>query len=521
MRVRKLASCLCWAVLGAAAHAKAQSADSAGTASAPAPLSLELRLDGATLDPEAIRKAVELELKRPVELATPSASRANESGQRLSVVAHSNHTVTISYRAANGVLRTRSIGIPQDPARSAEVIALLSGNLSRDEAAELLAALAAKPQPAPNTPSAGETKPDAVSAAAAKSAPQPEAAPQPDVAKPQPTAKPTPPPARDLDPLLTTRYPYNLSFFAPIALYPDAARRKLTLELGFAYSHVGALHGVGLNVFVLDTERDLRGVSLATLYNRTGGSATGITLAALVNRTRRVDGGQISGIVNLGSSEAQGFSLAGVANVQSGDMYGVQVAGILNRADKFQGLQLAGATNVASELNGLQIGLVNVAGNVRGAQIGLVNVAKHVDGTSIGLVSVADNGRLQPVLWASTLLPINLGMKFTVGPIYTQLAGGYSPGNQTYDYELGLGGHFPIGRFFLEPGIHYSEMRSAKRPFEHELLEHGHYRLAGGVDLGRVSPFLGVAILQRFAHSSDAPSSTPVTVEGFAGLALF
>ena len=176
---------------------------------------------------------------------------------------------------------------------------------------------------------------------------------------------------------------------------------------------------------------------------------------------------------------------------------------------------------MAETLRGLQLGVVNVAGEVHGVQLGVVNVAKHVDGTSIGLVSVADNGRLQPVLWASTLMPINAAMKFTVGPLYTQAGFGYAPSNDTYTYELGLGAHIPVGRVFIEPGVHYSEMRSSKHPTDHELLEHGHYRVSLGFDAGPVSPFIGVSVLQRFAHSSDAPSSDPVKVEGFSGVAFF
>ena len=177
--------------------------------------------------------------------------------------------------------------------------------------------------------------------------------------------------------------------------------------------------------------------------------------------------------------------------------------------------------NSAETVHGLQLGIVNVAGEVHGTQIGVVNVAKHVEGTSLGLVSVAGNGRIQPVLWTSTLLPLNAAMKFTVGPLYTQAGLGYAPDNDTYTYELGLGGHFPIGRFFIEPGAHYSEMRSSKRPFQHELLEHAHYRLAAGFDAGKISPFLGLALLQRFAHSADAPASDSVQLEGFAGAAFF
>lgn len=496
MRAWRYAACSCLLALSAATAVHAQDAAEAETPAASAVLPISVQLNHATLDPEAVRKAIELELKRPVTLA-PGTS---ETTPGLSVVAHPDHTVTVSYRAETGLTRTRSIGLPQDPTRAAEVIALLAGNLTRDEAAELLAALANKP----SSPSAPVPVPVPVPA----SAPGPAPANVPAL------------PSRSLPPLLPTRSPLNLSLFSPLALYPDSAQRRFNLELGFAYSHVGELNGAGVNVFALHTERDVRGASAATIYNRTDGNVTGATLSAIINRNRSMRGVQASGVLNLGSGEQQGVVVAGAANLQR-DVLGVQAAGAFNRARRVEGLQVAGALNVAETVRGVQLGVVNVAGEVHGFQIGVVNVAKHVDGTSIGLVSVADNARLQPVLWVSTLMPINAAMKFTVGPLYSQVGLGYAPGNDTYTYELGLGAHIPIGRLFVEPGVHYSEMRSSKRPLDHELLEHGHYRVSLGFDAGPVSPFIGVSVLQRFAHSSDAPSSDPVRVEGFSGVAFF
>lgn len=503
MRAWKIAAGLCLLALSAAPRASAQNATSAV---APA-LSITLRLNHSQLDAEAIRKAVELELKRPVTLALD----ASEAQPGLSALANPDHTVTVSYRAPNGLIRTRTIGLPSDPSRSAEVIALLAGNLTRDEAAELLAAL---PTPAPSAAPA--------STAPTASAP-PVPTPAPSVAPlPTPAPKPSSPAPRSVSrtPLLPTRSPINVSLFSPLALYPDSAQRRFIVELGLAYSHVGELHGAGANVFILHTERDVRGVSAATLYNRTDGTVTGATLSAIVNRDQQLVGLQASGVLNLGAGAQQGVVAAGAANLH-GDVSGVQAAGAFNQARSVEGLQVAGAVNVAQTIRGLQLGVVNVASEVHGLQIGVVNVAKHVDGTSIGLVSVADNGRLQPVLWASTLMPINAAMKFTVGPLYTQAGLGYAPGNDTYTYELGLGAHIPIGRVFIEPGVHYSEMRSSKHLTDHELLEHGHYRLSVGFDAGPVSPFIGVSVLQRFAHSPDAPDSDPVKLEGFSGVAFF
>jgi len=424
-----------------------------------------------------------------------------------------------------------------------EVIALLSGNLSRDEAAELLAGLAAKAntKTADATPSA-EPAPEPAKKPEAVSAPS---------AKPAEGAQKEPPKPGQAPDFLRTPYPLlDLTLAHPIGLVPNSERYVINGELGLVYSHIGELEGVGVNVMVLRTERDMHGVSVATFYNRTGGIADGITGAGLVTHGGGVRGAAISGLVTLESGDVRWFSFGGIATTSrdvlgcavSGignigrdlqgcgvtaavnwarDGSGIQVAGIVNRARRFEGLQLGAITNIADEIGGMQIGLVNVARNVRGMQIGVVNVAKHVDGAAFGLVSVAGNGRVQPMLWASTFMPLNLAAKFIVGSFYTQLGGGYAPLNHTYTYELGLGAHLPAGRIFIEPGVHYSEQRDTDQSFSHELSEHLHYRLAAGLDLQAVSPFVGVAVLQRFAHAKDAPDSQPVRVEGFGGVAFF
>jgi len=543
MRVYALAIGLIFAALSATGRARAQTTPPSDTASSTA-LPLELELGNSKLDAETVRKAIELELKRPVVLSATAVGAAS-----LTVTAHANQTVTVSYRTNTGMTRARSIGVPADGARGAEVIALLAGNLSRDEAAELLAGLVARGTPPTEpAPAAGE----APAPATEESASEP-AAPTASTAatRPPPSATragPSAPP-----PLLDTPFPaINLSLVAPVTLYQSSKKRIFAGELGLFYSHVGELHGVGLNLFVLHTESDVRGMSYATLYNYTGGAVRGLTLSAIANRRHQLRGVELSGMLNLGSGDAQGFAAAGLANLNlrhrfegaqaaglinwaggfeglqaaglvswSDDFQGLQASGVFNRASRVTGVQAAGVTNVADSISGLQLGVVNVAGDVHGLQLGVVNVAKHVDGTSIGLVSVADNGRVQPVLWASSSLPFNVAAKFTVGPLYTQAGLGYAPGNHTYTYELGLGGHLPIGRFFLEPGVHYSEMRSSIHPFDHELIEYGHYRIAAGLDLRQVSPFAGLGLLHRFAHSTDAPASVPMTVEVFGGAAFF
>jgi len=528
MRVFTLAAGLLFAALGAAAEARAQPAP----APAPAPaistaLPLQLELGNSKLDPEAVRKAVELELKRPVVLTTTPAEAPS-----LLVIAHPNRTVTVSYQTSAGTTRSRSISIPEDGARGAEVIALLSGNLSRDEAAELLADLAAKSAPSAE----GAAAPSDAQTVEKEPAAKPDAPPPPATAETHPPALPERAQPSSPTPLIQTPPPaINLSLIPSITLYRHAEQRLFAVELGLTHSRVGGLRGLGVALFVLHVERDMRGASFATFYNDTRGTVSGLTGSGLVNRRQRLRGWEVSGLLNFGGADGRGVAASGLANLAKGfegvqaaglsnwskEFQGVQVAGILNRAQAVTGLQAAGVVNVADSISGLQLGVVNVAGDVHGLQLGVVNVAKHVKGSSIGLVSVADNGRVQAVAWTSSTMPLNAAAKFTVGPIYTQAGLGYAPGDQTYTYELGLGGHFPIGRLFVEPGVHYSEMRSGDQPFDHELLEYGHYRIAGGLDLGRVSPFGGIGVLQRFAHSADAPASVPVTVEVFGGAAFF
>jgi hypothetical protein len=558
MRAHRFAIGLVFAALGFSVEASAQTADSPTAATSTA-LPLKLELGNSKLEAEGVRKAVELELKRPVALVASA-----KDGPGLTVRANANRTVTVSYRTSGGETRTRSIGIPEDGARGAEVIALLAGNLSRDEAAELLADLAAKTSPPADASPAVATEGETPPAGESESSPEPAPAPKATEPRPPPPPKLAPPSAPP--PLILTPLPaVNLTLFAPIALYRQSEQRIFFAELGLFYSHVGELRGGGLNLFVLRTERDVRGLTFATFYNSAGGLARGITASGIVNRRQRLKGIEVAGILNLGSSSARGVAAAGLLN-WGRDFDGLQAAGLLNWADRFQGVQAAGllnrgtasegiqaaglanltdrfngiqvagalnraaavtgvqavgGANVAESISGLQIGVVNVAREVRGMQLGVVNVAKRVDGASIGLVSVAGNGRVQPVVWASSAQLLNVAAKFTVGPIYTQAGLGYAPADQTYTYELGMGAHFPIGRVFVEPGVHYSEMRSAKNPFDHELLEYAHYRVAVGVDLGRVSPFGGVGVLQRFAHSTDAPSSVPVSLELFGGAAFF
>ncbi|HEY3252925.1 MAG TPA: hypothetical protein VGJ91_03220, partial [Polyangiaceae bacterium] len=427
MKVRWPLACVLFAVLGGAAQARAQTAPAAPAAPAAtsAALPLKLELGSSKLDPEAVRKAVELELRRPVAL---TGSAPDAGAPSLSVVAHANHTVTVSYQAGTGLIRTRSIGIPEDSTRGAEVIALLAGNLSRDEAAELLADLAAKAGP----PAASASVPGDGSEAAKDAAPKPDAAPKSAALAPpaKSSAEHTQPGSRA--PLLDTPPPaINLSLFAPTALYRDSERRIFAAELGLAYSHVGELHGAGFNLFVLHTERDVQGFSFATFYDYTGGTVTGVSGSVIVNRRQRLLGFSFSGILNLGSADAQGASVAGLSNLEQ-DFQGFQAAGLVNGAGTFRGGQAAGLLNWGDRFEGAQTaGLFNWANGFQGAQLaGLLNRSGHLEG-----VQAAGLGN-----WANESQGLQLAGALNRARAFTgvQAAGAVNIADAISGFQLGI-----------------------------------------------------------------------------------
>jgi len=533
-----LGASLCAAQRTHAQPADAPAASSATRATAPtAPLPLVLSLGNSRLDPEAIRAAIELELKRPVTLAKitrPEGADAS-AGASLSVAVHGDKTATVSYREDNGLTRSRSIPLPQDRARVPEVIALLSGNLSRDEAAELLASLAAKrdaeaaPPPAGTTPEApGPPAPAPAPAAPPSAPPKPKAKAAEHAASKQ---------GRGPDSAELQRAPYplfDLTLAHPLGVLPHTERYVLNGELGLFYGRVGAVEGAAINVMVLRTDRDVRGTSFGTFYNDTGGTTYGATASGLINRGQDVTGAIFGGIATfhrdlIGCAGAgisdfgrdvEGCTIAGVIS-SARDFSGFQFAGLVNHARYVDGVQLAGLTNIAARVRGMQIGVVNIAGDVEGMQLGVVNVARHVSGASVGVISVAGNERVQPVLWGSTFMPVNLALKFQLGLLYTQFGGGISTNDDTYIFEAGLGMHIPVGPVFLEPGASYSEQHAIKRSFSSGQIEHVHYRLAAGLDLRVVSPFIGLAYMQRLAHDLSGVDSSAGRFEGFAGVAFF
>ncbi|HWA70978.1 MAG TPA: hypothetical protein VG937_01515 [Polyangiaceae bacterium] len=535
------------------------------TAPAPTRFPLWLDLGHSGLDKTKVRAAIEQELGAPVEL-TETADTP------LRVIIDSNQRVQIAFTTPSGESLSRTVDLPADPERRVEIIALMVGNLTRNEAADLLSALEA-----------------ARRSAAEKPAPAPPAEPEPE---PKPQTKPAPPPAANA--LLPTPAPgINVSLFHPVSLYRDSDRRLLKLELGFAYSHVGGIQGAALSLGGLRVEQHVRGLAFGSIFSIVGGpvhgfhyshfyaegrgpthgialsglvlrhqapltgaaiaglvdigdDVEGLRLSGLFNLSKRVKGAAIAGLASIARDPVDGLQIAGLFSAHEtldgigiaglgqvgGDAEGLQIAGLANVSAKTRGFTLGGLSNVTNDLDGfalsglanvnrdvdgLALSVVNVGRQVNGAQIGVVNVAKEIHGAQLGLINVAENGRIQPEAFATNFTPLNVGVRFVGGYAYSELALGWDPASKENEYSAGIGGHFEVASLTVETGVHGSttqEPQTSETPTRIDL----HYRARVGYRIASfIEPFIGGGV----RHGMWGEGEREFDPEFQAGIAFF
>jgi hypothetical protein len=479
-----------------------------------------ISISASSLEAGAVKRAVEAELRVPLVIEPTSA-------QRLEIVV-TGRRANVTYVTPGRDPVTRSVDLPKDEARALETLAFLVGNLARDEAGELLAQLrpaeegpAEVPPPPPPPPPPGEAKPAA--------------------AAPPPIPAPPPAPTATAPKLLTSpRFAANVSLFHPATARKHTEQWRLNLELGVAYSRVGALNGAGMNlgylrvdqsvdgfagsifwtrtggevrgivgsVFVAEGYGRLKGIGYATFANLHPGNVEGLQASAFVTTAGDVLGIEGAAFVTLGR-DVQGFQ--GSAGVTVGrdvrgaqlgliavgrDLLGAQL-NLVGVARDLQGAQL-GLVNLARDERGVQAGLVNVGRRVNGLQVGLVNVAEEIHGGAIGLVNVAGNGRFQPVAWfAGPGAMLNAGYKSVTDLTYTQGGVGYDLASNDYRYELGAGLHLALPyRCYAETGLGYAAAYSSKNG--DEIRQEGRYDLRVGMEPVRgVTPFIGGTLTRR------------------------
>ena len=346
------------------------------------------------VDAAAVRARLAAELKAKIH-ARPDGGACELPCLSITLDAGS---ATVAFTPLRGAPRARTVELGADPAQWAIVIALLAGNVVRDEASEVLALL---PEPA-----------------------------QPPGARVAPAA----PPEAALPPGLESPAAHvSAACAAPVSAAPVSAAPAVAAPA--EPERPSRLLGFG---FVPGLSTDLTRVGQVThflsldLIAGVSGGSTGVTVSGVADVERgRVSGVQAAGVTALAWRVA-GFQVAGVAAV-SGELDGVQVGGVAAVAGASEGAQIGGvaalargradvqiggvaavarghagtqvagvaavadganvqASGVASVAHGtanIQIaGVVNVARRARGLQLAPVNVARRVDGVQIGVVNV-------------------------------------------------------------------------------------------------------------------------------------
>ena len=473
----------------------------------------EIDVGGSGLDAEQLRAAIARELGVDVSLAGGGERSA------LQVRLGDGKRATVRFEPPGGRALERTLELPVEPEPAYETVALLVGNLARDEASELLEQLrrGAKPEPSAPPGEAGKLE----SATPAPAAPNPKPKPPAPAKKPESAAKPapdrTPKNERRLEPASL-----NLSVFHPLALYRDSERRRVGFELGFAYSRIGAINGVGLTLGHLRVHHELEGAALSLFMNRVDGPAKGAQVSV---------GGNLSGGTLRGADVAVGF------NHRSGDVEGAQIGVGYNHAQAIEGAQLGVAfnhgeslsgaqlalvnstgiaegvqgalVNVASELSGAQLGLVNVGTRVRGVQIGLVNVADEVDGVSIGIVNAVGDARTRLVGWVDSSARGNIGIKYQHAFLFTLISGGYrlnrltEPEGKLLEPAFAIGGHLDLGPAFVELDAQYSFRQASDEDAKEKHLSR--YRVTLGYDpVKSFGVFVGAALEQAFDRDGSS-----------------
>ena len=236
-----------------------------------------------------------------------------------------------------------------------------------------------------------------------------------------------------------------LSWSCALASAQDARPEEDRMALTIGFLHPLATNANRPNV--------TSSVDLSVLYGRVG-TVEGLQLGGVVDYAARgITGVQLAGVGAITGGSASGAQLAGVFNLSTGPTTGAQLAGVVNvAADSVTGAQLA-PVNIAGPVQGVQIGVVNIGRKVRGLQLGVINIADEVDGAAIGLVSISRDS-VHPIVWASNLQYMNVGVKFSTKYVFTLLGVHYGTHEADFDkvgLTFGLGGHLPLpARFDLE-----------------------------------------------------------------------
>ncbi|MEO8553685.1 MAG: hypothetical protein ABI678_27110, partial [Kofleriaceae bacterium] len=389
-----------------------------------------------------------------------------------------------------------------------DAVALLAGNLVRDEASELLA------DPPPAEPIVAPPVPPQVVAPAVILAP-------PSVVVPE--------------------------HVSPIGfgLVPGASTDLLDLDrshwisIGLVASVSGNVHGFALSGAV-DVAHGVSGVQLSGAV-AVAGKLTGVQIAGAATVADFSDGAQLAGAVSIATHShvqiAGAVTAAGLADLQiagavsAADAVHTQIAGAVAvardsdfqlagavSASRFATTQVAGAVNVTTHLSGFQLAPINIARRNDGVQLGVINIGGGPDGDSFGLINIVPGGRtdLEATVDSDAIGTIMLrhggrhwhNVYGFGGQRVSETAG--APNNDVWMYGLGFGPSFHIAGLAADLEAVAWHVSHGKH-HEDQLSLLNQLRLTIGVPVGPVTLVAGGAINAYVSSDHSSPFITART----------
>lgn len=412
------------------------------------------------LDSEQLRRAIAAELG-----ATVVTEVVPDASGTLDIQWTNDGLAAVSFqgRGSDSPLQ-RTVALPPDPSASIEAIALLAGNLARNEAGELMESLLSARsarQAAQERMLAEQSRSQAkrVSPPFTASAQHAASASSTEIggsASARGARNPSPgdhvPGATEIhqrfetelslernawapSPALRTGA-FDIAFVAPLGVHGESQTTRYNVALGLVSGRVGGIDGFGGSFGPFRVKGPVRGMVGSLVLAEVHGNSVGFLGSVLVSSA---------------SGPLIGTEISGVANSHRGVVRGVQVAGVFNRGGSLEGGQLGTINWATGDLLGSQFGAVNwLGGDGFGVQAaGLVAVAQgHFSGVQLaGLVArekresrglqlsglVSDAGAGVTGLQFAGLVNLSHG-----GRSHVQIASLVNTGNDVDGVQLGL-----------------------------------------------------------------------------------
>lgn len=331
--------------------------------------------------------------------------------------------LAVTYRRPDGSLLARVVALPALPSDRLALIAFVTGNLVRDQLADLGPAV----PPPVVTPM-----------------PVPVVAPSQQSETPEVTV------------------PLSIGIVPPLSsdrLFTSRARVRGALNVIVGAS--SSIDGVSISG-AADLSANVRGLQIGGAAS-IGRDILGVQIGGAVTAGREVRGLQVAGAA-AAARDVRGIQIAGAATAAR-DMLGIQIAGAGAVTRTIGGLQIAGGSAVSGQIEGAQISPINIARDVRGLQLGAINVAGHAhalqlgainisddsDGAQIGVLNFVRHGRTDVDAWAESTGLAAVALRHGGRYVHNIYAIGWTPdGGDTPLVGLGLGFHHPLGGTTLD-----------------------------------------------------------------------